>query len=141
MRIEMKDKKPSMEILRQLCGEVRDDDGVDPRRFAREERNRKTTSRDRQLCAQVKRCLDLILPEALHGRGIAACEVQSVAPAPDATRMAVVVAVDLPFLAPARELLPSLKGWLRSEVARDVHRKRAPDLAFEVIAAEEVGDG
>jgi len=141
MRIEMKDSKPSMEILRQLCGEVRDDDCVDPRRFSKEERIRKTTSRDRQLCAQVKRCLDLTLPEVLHERGIPTCEVRSVTPAPDATRLCVVAAVDLPHVAGTREILPSLKGWLRSEVARDVHRKRAPDLAFEVIATEEVDDG
>ncbi len=134
----MKDPKPSMERLRELCSEVREDDGIDPREFTKEKRIRKTTSRDRQLCAQVKRCLELALPDALTINGIPVCELLSVDPAPDNSRLSVVVMVGADHLVITREVLSRVKGRLRSEVAQAVHRKKAPDLAFEVIAAEEV---
>ncbi len=136
----MKDRKPSMEILRELCGEIRDDDGVDPREFKKEERNNKMTSRDWRLCSQVKRCLVLAVPEALYYKGIPGAEVLSVEPAPDTTRLNVVVSVAIPFLTAAREAIPRIRGQIRNETARAVYRKRVPDLALEVVAAEGVTD-
>ena len=133
----MKEQKPSMEILRQLCGEIRDDDGIDPREFRKEERSRKNSSRDRQLCAQTRRCLDFVLPELLLARGVTCCEVSSVEPVRDASRMSVIISVRLDQLSVAREAISQLRGRLRSEVAKSIHRKRVPDMIFEVVAMKE----
>ena len=136
----MKDRKPSRAILRELCGEIRDDDGVDPRESKKEERNNKMTSRDWQLCAQVRRCLLLAVPEALYYKGIPGAEVVSVEPAPDASRLSIMVSVDSRILTAARETIPRIRGQIRDEAARAVHRKRVPELAIEIVAAKAVDD-
>ena len=133
----MKEKKNSMDMLRELCGEVHSDDGMDFRLLKKEKRPKNNLVRDRQLCAQVKRCLDIAVIETLARFGVSTCEVCSVEPAPDTARLAVVVAVSADHLESVRELLPKFKGALRNEVAQTIHRKKAPDLAFSVIAHSE----
>ena len=61
-------------------------------------------------------------------------EVIAVEPAPDASRLAVIVRVpsELP-VREALELLARRRGELRDELAQAVQRKRAPELAFEVV--------
>jgi ribosome-binding factor A len=136
----MKDTKPSMELLLQLCGEVRDDDGVDPRRLKKERQIDDRSLRDRRLCAEVKRCLDLVVPEALQQMKIASREVVSVTPSPDASRLQVLVSVNREDMAAARAALMKMKGRFRDEAALCVQRKRAPDLVFTVCASEEEDD-
>jgi ribosome-binding factor A len=76
--------------------------------------------------------------EALHE-----LMVVSVVPAPDAGRLLVSVIpvdgkIDLPHTL-AR--LQAARGWLRSEIAASIHRRKAPDLLFHVQdASESAGD-
>ncbi len=134
----MKPGKTSLELMKQLCKEIREDDGVDPREFKKREQKRNYARRDRQLCAEVRRCLDLVLPEIMIQSGISVCEVLSVNPAPDISRLMVVVGVDVEHLAVASQVLGLLKGRIRTDVAQAVHRKKAPDLSFEVVPSGEM---
>lgn len=137
----MKPGKSSLELMRELCGEIREDDGIDPKKINRRDRSSNDEKRDRQLCAQARRCLNLVVPEMLLRAGVDRCEVVSVDPAPEIARLMVVVGVEADRIAAAVQILSQQKGDLRYEVAGAVHRKRAPDLAFEVVAAEEATNG
>jgi ribosome-binding factor A len=137
----MKSRHSSLELMKELCGEIREDDGVDPREFVKREQRKESNKRDRQLCAQVRRCLDLALPEMLLRLNISTCEVLSVEPAPDASRLMVVIKANAGEVDRIRPALDQLKGRIRAEVAQAVHRKRAPDLYFAETPANEVADG
>ena len=112
------------------------DDGQDPRDFFKPEaqcrgRGRKTL----QLCAQVADTLQQLLAEVADPL-IQSLQVIEVRPAPDASQLLVLVAplagalIDTPETEAA---LNCASGWLRSEVAAAVHRKRAPRLRFRVL--------
>jgi ribosome-binding factor A len=86
----------------------------------------------RQLCEQVFEALSLALAESDDAH-FADAFVVAVEPAPDASRLCVVVAVDA--RAAFDEVLGALeqrRGWLRAQIAADIHRKRAPELCFAV---------
>ena len=79
-------------MLKQLVGELRDDDGVAPRR-RREEggKKRRAEFRDRQLCAMVRGCLEIELPTLTIEVARIDCAVVAVEPRPDMARLAVIV--------------------------------------------------
>jgi len=53
--------KGQRERLRALCGDLQDDDGVDPRKFFQPTRKRdKARRKSKQLCRQVHKTLDLV---------------------------------------------------------------------------------
>jgi ribosome-binding factor A len=121
------------------CGEVNDDDGVDPREYFKTPRSRKQEDRKaRQLCAQVAQTLSLVLAGEFHDELLHNLQVVSVKPAPDATQLAVAVRADVPgtLVDPCEVLdrLNGVSGRLRTEVAAAITRKRAPKLVFQVIA-------
>jgi ribosome-binding factor A len=95
--------------------------------------NRKTL----QLCHQVAETLNYVLSGECHDDILQSLQVIGVEPAPNASQLLVTVS---PLLAedkvdPADVLarLNSAAGWLRSEVAGAIRRKRAPQLAFRVL--------
>ena len=103
--------------------------------------NARAEQKARQLCRQVFRTLSV----ALGGSGDPALQdlsVVAVDPAPDAGRLLVTVAA-APGSAAVAELYAHLAraaGRLRAEVARDIVRKRAPELAFVVIPSARAGE-
>lgn len=142
---------------RSLCAELDDDDGVPMRRELGSKRSARTDAsglaptdesaqaeptdshpatgrKTRQLCAQVQRALHeaVALPGFLSEPGLV---VAAVEPAPDASRLRVVIsapaeaAASLPALA-AR--VTAAAGGLRAVAARRIHRKRAPQLFFDI---------
>jgi hypothetical protein len=80
----MKQKNASTELIKQLCGEIREDDGVDPRLSKRREQKPDYEKRDRRLGAQIRRELELVLPELFLRSGVRFCEILSVEPAGEA---------------------------------------------------------
>ena len=123
------------------CGEIQEDDGVDPRQFfkhdsGRNKRDRKT----QQLCQQVERTLSLVLPGEFSDELLQSLIVQSVIPNPNAGQLLVTVSVARGCeAAPAASIvlgrLEQVAGRLRSEVARSITRKRVPVLRFRVLPA------
>jgi ribosome-binding factor A len=139
------DKRTREEMLAH-CGEIHDDDGVDPRDYFNTHRSRKNDDRKaRQLCAQVFETLSLLLTGEFHDKLLHNLEVMSVTPAPDASQLAVVVRADMPGspVDPSEVLarLNAVSGQLRAEVAAAITRKRAPRLVFQVVMTNDDSEG
>jgi ribosome-binding factor A len=87
-----------------------------------------------QLCGQVREALISILPgcgdEVL--RDVQVCSVEA-APNAGQLRATVTVPGDGPDADIVRQRLKKAAGMLRWEVAGAIHRKHAPELAFEVL--------
>ena len=115
--------------------EVYPDDVADVGRFfSKSSSHKRSDHKTRQLCRQVVRTLSSALPgcgdELLRDLAVA-----SVEPAPDASRLLVAVYPMTRRDVPPAEFLRRLhqaQGLLRHEVAADIVRKRAPELAFHV---------
>jgi ribosome-binding factor A len=98
--------------------------------------DRKAERKERQLCRQVKEAIAEALA-TLEDDVLADVWVMDVAPAPDASRLAVVV--QAPQGTPldlVQERLEKVAGYMRAEVAAAITRKRAPTLAFQVMPEE-----
>jgi ribosome-binding factor A len=132
--------KRTREQLLAHCGELHEDDGIDPREFFKSSRpgtEKRETRKARQLCRQVAETLDQILSGEANDDILRALRVAAVMPAPDTSRLLVTLHIDCdpadfnrPFV---EERLAACKGRLRSEVASAITRRKAPTLVFEII--------
>ncbi len=125
------------EQLQAHCGELADDDGVDPREFfkppkPRSQHGRKTL----QLCSQVAETLSMIFAGELDDDLLQGLRVESVVPAPNASQLAVnlrtVEPCDEATQQAIRQQLARITGALRCEVAAAITRRRAPKLVFHL---------
>jgi ribosome-binding factor A len=120
-----------------LCGEVRPEDGMDPREFARKPRPQKGDRKVLQLCSQVAETLSLVLSGECSDELLQNLQVVAVAPAPNASQLLVTVRladeVETVDSAEISERLASIAGKLRCEVASAITRKQAPKLVFRVL--------
>jgi ribosome-binding factor A len=120
------------------CSDPGPDDGTDPKDWRKDWNARRPGRKALQLCSQVAEvlaasfadCGDAVLRDLV---------VTSVAPAPNAGRLLVTVAAG-PASEPRSvdEVLGHLHraaGWLRTEVAAGVNRRKTPELMFRVRAA------
>jgi len=140
----MATNKRTREQMLAHCGEIHDDDGVDPRIYFKSTTQRdKNNRKAKQLCSQVAHTLALVLQgefgdELLHGLHVVAVE-----PAPDVSRLLVTICADIPECNEdtddkglcAQEILNRLtavSGHLRAEVTAGITRKRAPKLVFRL---------
>ena len=98
-----------------------------------------------QLCRQVERAAAVTLAGECEDEELLGAAVAAVEPAPDAGRLRVTV-----VLAPGRGPDGLERAGRRSsavrppfvrEVARSVHRKRVPEIVFDVRLAPEVDRG
>lgn len=99
-----------------------------------------------QLCAQVREVVGFALAERWHDPVLERLSIVSVTPAPDASRLAVIVAIDPdgdPVEAVAIiDALKRIRGELRCEIAAEIHRKKTPELTFELAPlASQLGEG
>jgi len=84
-----------------------------------------------QFCRQVQRALNLALENRKDDDGINGLFVEDVSPAPDCGRL--LVHVLIPAGCPVADAIGALRRdapRLRSEVATEITRKRAPELSF-----------
>jgi|SRR5579871_5409595 len=90
-----------------------------------------------QLCRQVSRTLNYTLSEC-GDRVLSDLYVESVEPAPDATRLLITVMTSDPSRGPADILahLYQASGRLRAEIATDIHRKKVPELTFRCVVPQ-----
>jgi ribosome-binding factor A len=122
--------------------DVRPDDEVDPRVFFGDtSETRKRNWKAQQLCKQVERAAAVTLADRASDEIIGA-SVLSVEPAPDARRLLVVVCLGpgkaAEHIPEARAELARATPAFRDEVARSIHRKRVPEIVFDVRLAQEV---
>lgn len=128
--------------MREMCGKLHDDDGIDPREFFKSERGpRKTDHKLAQLCRQVAETLDQVLSGEMRDERLVGLRVASVCPAPDASRMLVTVVADGAaehFCREATEAqLCASAGRLRTVVAAAITRRKAPTLTFVVLGPQQ----
>lgn len=131
--------KQERERLRAHCGELHDDDGVDPREYFQPHRSRDRDGRKtQQLCRQVQRILEQIFSGEIRDELLDSLRIVSVTSTAPSTLQVTLVA-DLP---PERfdrkqieARLDELSGWLRTEVAGAITRKRTPLLIFHLVGS------
>jgi ribosome-binding factor A len=114
--------------VRELCEQPGDGDGIDLR-FDLKEGGRKDRRKALQLCAQVERALMLGLSEC-QDQCLQNLQVVGVEPAPYTTRLLVRLE-GAEADAEVRQALACCKGALRTLVAQEITRKKAPDLVFD----------
>jgi len=117
-----------------LCDSFGPDDGRDDKRDSpRAVRNRKAL----QLCKQVADILNLALAGCADPL-LNDLLVVDVRPAPDSTRMLVMVQSATRTQTSLQDVLGHLeraRGLLRQEVARQIHRRKTPDLVFDMLSS------
>ncbi len=128
------DKRTRRQMLG-YCLEIHDDDGDDARRSLRKKSVRpKSDHKDQQLCRQAFEALSLALAGDSGDDDLVHVQVLSVEPAPDASRLRVVVTADGMMESDARRALElhlqSHVGRLRCAVAAAITRRKAPALVF-----------
>ncbi len=124
-------------------GEVYPGDEADVSRFFGDgEKSRKGNWKVMQLCKQVERAATLALEGEWVGDALLGAAVASVEPAPDAGRLRVVVVLaharGINDVEDATAVLTGLRSRFRAEVARSIHRKRVPEIVFDVRLGSEV---
>lgn len=133
----MPDDLKRREELLAHCAEVREDDGLDPREFfkrpsGRGGRKRKAT----QLCSQVQQALAQILSSEFDDDVMLGLSVLAVEPASGESQLLVTLQPDASETISREEILRRLaqvSGFLRSEVAAAITRKRAPQLLWRLV--------
>ena len=90
-----------------------------------------------QLCEQAREALSMALTCSADP-ALRELSVASVSPAPDASRLLVTIETDVDSAQTADhdyilDKLQVARGYLRSEVAGAIHRKRTPELMFRVF--------
>lgn len=137
--------KRTREQLLAHCGEVHDDDGVDPREFFKTNRtHKKEDHKARQLCRQVAETLDQMLSGETSDDVLRELRVVDVMPAPDSSRLLVTLYADSE---PARfdrslieERLSRANGQLRCAIAAAITRRKTPTLVFNLIGPNNAGN-
>jgi ribosome-binding factor A len=117
------------------CGELRDDDGVDPRYYSASSSHQRRNRKTQQLCHQVAQALSQILSSEFDDDLLLGLSVLAVEPAPNESQLLVTLHYDGPEPADHAEILrrlTSVTGFLRAQVAAAITRKRAPQLAFRL---------
>ena len=117
-----------------LCGSVREDDGLDPRFDQHSSPKQQASRKALQLCRQVQHALDDALA-GCHDPVLQQLQVTGVEPAPHSGRMQVLVQVSDPEVSVpiVMDRLAQAASMLRCAVAEAIHRRRAPELAFCVV--------
>jgi hypothetical protein len=141
------DKRSKRSEARPLCADVHADDGPQhrhrkPHRPHGDANGRSTEMFDRktlQLCAQVRRALYGAIPLGASQHLLDAV-IEAVQPAPDASRLRIVVSIpasQFDRVSSVKRMLDGVTPHVRAEVAAQICRKRTPVLAFTVLVREE----
>lgn len=115
-----------------LCSTWTADDGIDPRHMPRRPQGKVSNRKALQLCRQVERVLSF----ALEGDILRDLTVASVVPAPDSSRLLATVVFHGAEPVGAAEIVAALKeqhARLRAAIAAAIHRKKTPELAYQVV--------
>lgn len=130
----MSRRRPKADRYAHLAADSGPEDGGDPKKFHEKARPLRGAGRKaKQLCDQVRDAL-LSAMAACGDPAVQAAGLGAVQPAPHTGRLQVAI-VAPPDLGRERvaEAVTRAAGHLRSEVARAIHRRYAPELVFVVL--------
>jgi len=129
-----KSNRRNQQAMESLCGELGDEDGADPRYFYQAPRHSGHSRKAMQLCKQVSRALSYAF-SACDDDVIRELYIQSLEPAPDQSRLMVVVTPLGEELDQVQVLtkLSFALPFFRNEVARSINRKKVPELMFQYL--------
>ena len=101
----------------------------------RSSRQRRHQHKTQQLCRQAFRVLSGAVADLAADPLLFGIFVESVEPAPDASRLMVRICTDAPMeqTLEVHNRLAAVKSRLRAELAAAISRKRAPDIVFCVV--------
>lgn len=138
--------KKTRERLLAHCGEIHEDDCIDPRQyFKRQPPEKKNDYKTQQLCRQVLETISLVLSGEIEDERLQGLQVLRVEPAPDASQLAVTLqsekCLDHEQFQNLQDRLGFLEGRLRCEVAGAISRKRTPRLVFRLANSSSNGGG
>jgi len=89
--------------------------------------------KDQQLCSQVRESLYWILGSEVGDETLALYQVVDVEPLPDSSRLLVTLTIPPDEkLVDAYARLQGASKAIRGEVAASIHRRKAPELIFQV---------
>ena len=135
----MDSRKKRLEYLAALCAELGPEDGIHPRRLLDTRSRRAGNRKDRQLCKQIERALSLVLPDL--DSVLAELQILRVEPAPDSTHLLVIVAPcpggPRPAEVEVAEALGQCATRLRYEASCAINRRRAPEISYHYVPADE----
>jgi ribosome-binding factor A len=132
----MSSHRPSRKDIEKLCAGIGPEDGIDPRYVRNSPGDRQINRKTLQLCSQVSRTLMEVLA-GCRDEVLRDLEVVSVSPAAGAGRF--LVSLQPSLSSPARSAaniqdhLGRAAGLLRNEVAAAIHRRKTPELIFQVL--------
>jgi len=136
----MSSHRPSRKDIESLCNSAGPEDGIDPRYLRDAAGGRAVGRKTLQLCGQVSRTLAGVLAGCADGV-LRELEVVSVSPAAGAGRLLVTLrpAASAGTLDPEeiRRHVAGAEGLLRNEVAAAVHRRKAPELVWQVLRRQD----
>lgn len=94
-----------------------------------------------QLCRQVERALMFVLSDS-EDDILRDLMIVAVVPAPNAGRLLVTTTPMYEMIDPveATARLQAARGWLRTEIASSIHRRKVPDLMFQCVTPDGQGD-
>ena len=117
----------------QYCGEIHEEDGIDPREWFKKSRSSNQQNRKIwQLCRQVARTLEFVLTDCDDSL-VQSMDVITVVPNPDGSCLRVHVSCNEPSsVNEAIQALQRQASRLQFEIARSIHRKKVPNLTFTV---------
>jgi len=117
------------------------DDGRDPRYDKPEQPDKVKNRKALQLSGQVAETLALVLAGECDDDLLRDLLVESVVPFPTSVRLLVTLVPSVSAgevsLEQMAQRLEQVRGKLRSEVARSIHRRKAPDLLFRILRPED----
>lgn len=127
------------------CGEIHEDDGVDPREYFKAGRiHKKEDHKAKQLCRQVAETLDQVLSGETSDDVLRGLRVATVVPAPNSSRLLVTLHLDC---APGdfdrnlvEQRLATCNGRLRGEIAATITRRKTPTLVLHVVGPDGAGN-
>jgi len=120
-------------------GDVWPREDQSPEQYFGEPDRRKKNWKTEQLCKQVEHAVAMLVGE-LADDVLLGAAVASVEPWPDAARLRITVVLvsgkAQENTQEAHEALTRAAGVFRAEIARSIHRKRVPEIAFQVLGGE-----
>lgn len=137
----MKKLRSGPSSFQQSCQSVYDDDGVDPRRYFRNEKIDESGSKCRRFCGYVAKTLNVVFA-GCSSQVLARLFVVRVLPAPTSSRLEVVIDTTQVESGVTSDVirmeLDRASQHLRAEVGKVIVRKYVPELFFRLASPDEV---